>query len=1174
MDEKGLEINIDKPLKLDPDQEWICNYLDRLNEKQKICRDGLLPSYLIRGAIAVARNRDFNPDWMAQAAHSYREIIYGLGGKKDENIYLKLKNKLIFYLNKITSGNIGATNKIIQAKSKKENIKKLLEVLNEKKKAEIIANYLYKTYLAFTKIAHHFNGKKSKEATIKIFNELGIKVIERDFPRGVDFDNLVEIFGSTIRESSLDPLEIHREIDRFILDKNQDVAYLNLLFSLNFDAKRYFFSQADGSWVDWLWENGFLDGIKKKAEDQARYVYRLPELDYLTKVATTQPAKVTKILLDGNTATKEENLNPEVIDRFIWIIGNLPVGQIKLLISKISDQKWVYLMRKFGLSGYKFKEIAEKIINGKESEPILELAQAILIVKSKAEMSDRFGEEPFYVHDLGATGIFEALANIEEPNAERALRIVAKAMAGIVKLKESDESGVFEYQDSFVLFDADFFTLDFEGKGHDEDEKNLVVVLKKLVWRTIGAKCGDTKEAKIILSIIDELPTNRSIWRLKLFALAQCPEAFKQELRDTFFKLFEVDNYYEIEGGAEYEKALKIGFPYLTDLDRRDYVKKVFEYFIKKAENDPDQDWHKRTGLEILSSICDDLTPGELKKCEEVFEAKCDRNYEPQPSATKAIGGFVSHKSPVNPADYTISQIIEKLKTEWTPEKLKEQYREDNFLNPRGAEGLADALKEDLKKRTDEYLENINNFFDRNAIHPHYLYSLLRGIEDMLRDKHLFNLSQIDLLLNLFGTIRQSGTNKLFVRDDNKSYLADWIEVNKIMADILLNIVRVKGEPTQKDTRRQAKINIISYLFKIDDPIKIHEKAEYGDLHTIAINSVRGRAFEALVNFTGNDGDILADDTKQIFKDALAIDSLSLRFVVGRYLAVFYFRGEEFVTSLLPEIFPIDNPDKKDIYLATWEGYLSNTLYDKLFAAFNKYYEYAIALDPKGYTERKYWKGLDETLAVHLALAFTHLNLNIGDPLFEQFWAKPNTKRQYEFVSFIGRSVLTRDQVNDEWLKEHNVSKEKLIKFWDWILDNEKINDPKIFSGFDFWIRPDKDKEVLDDNLVIERVARTLKKSDGDVDWDYGLLERLPIFASKNGEKTLEIISSYLLDLKGNLNKNRRTPFLREDRIKEALKTIYVSGNDETRQKVTDLINNLIEKGSNMFWNLKEVISG
>ena len=108
--------------------------------------------------------------------------------------------------------------------------------------------------------------------------------------------------------------------------------------------------------------------------------------------------------------------------------------------------------------------------------------------------------------------------------------------------------------------------------------------------------------------------------------------------------------------------------------------------------------------------------------------------------------------------------------------------------------------------------------------------------------------------------------------------------------------------------------------------------------------------------------------------------------------------------------------------------------------------------------------------------------------------------------------------------------------------------------------------------MVIEKMAQTLEKSDGDIDWDYGLLRRLPIFAEKNREKTFEIISHFLLDSKNNLNQNRRAPLMYETEIKDALKIIYKNGDVAIKQKITSLINTLIEKGSSMFWNLKEVI--
>jgi len=377
MDEdKGLSTNIDRPLKLESHQEWICNYLDRLNEKEKICPEGVLPSDLIKGALGVTLNKTSNPDWMAQSAHSYREVLYRLGGAKDSNFYLSLKIKFYSWLNKLGIKN-GFFNKLINSQTKRQKIGNVLEVLHEQKRAGLIADTLYKTHLAFTKISHHFSEKKSKEDTIKIFEKLGISVNNLNFPTEQDFSSLVKVFENTLKESSLDPLKIHEKIDSFLKENNQDASYLWLLFSLSYDAKRYFFSQTNETRIEWIWKNGFFDEIKKKAENTTSYSYRLSELDYLFRMVEKDPFKVAEII--ASVPVSESTFNPEVVDRFMWITGSLPAEQIKTLTSKIRDEKWVYLMRSFRKSGYEFKRIVEKLVEKKESSAILELAQAIFI---------------------------------------------------------------------------------------------------------------------------------------------------------------------------------------------------------------------------------------------------------------------------------------------------------------------------------------------------------------------------------------------------------------------------------------------------------------------------------------------------------------------------------------------------------------------------------------------------------------------------------------------------------------------------------------------------------------------------------------------------------------------------------------------------------------------------
>lgn len=1131
-----------------PDIEKLCKNIDdfysnypKQHRKQKA-------SDLIKGSFYAMRPEcRSNTDWMSQSASSARDALYPLfsEGVSSDNLIKLFKKYAVSQNNKNKQQNGEFTNTF---------------------------NNLDVIYKRLSDLTHH--GTDLRGFTIKQF---------MNFTES-DFENLMRDFTVILgRAFNLQQIYIHTIIDMVAQKKRRSKAMiddLKLILKVNSDARYYFYSKIDKSWLNWLWQKGFLNAIKEKAGDASKYSYRLPELDYLARMAEKNPHLVGTIILDKNTATREANFNPEVIIRFLWILDTLPLKQVKLLTSKIREENWVYLMRKFNLSitAYDFIKIIKKLVDAKENKALLELAQAVFVIKSAEERTKRgefsYSDSPFYIQDLTISGIFEATAGVDGEHLEEALKIVTDTMAEILKMsKPFTRSNSFEYEDLYTLYELDFFMVDFgknKGNSYREDVKSLAITIKKIVERIFGTKCGEPAEAKRLLTdYIKKLPITHSTWRLKLFVLAQCPQVFKDEIKEAFFKIFEVgERYFEVEGGAEYHQALAHGFSVLDPEDQRKYIEKVFTYFDVELEDADLTRIRKLDGAKILCFIREYLTDEQKIIAKQKFgispdDAKC----VPEPAVGKIRSGTVHPRSPVNIEDFTIDQIMDNLKDEWQPAKLKEQFKGDDFLSPRGVEGLGDALREDIKRRVDQYLDKLDSFFDREQIHPHYVYSLLRGIDEMLRNKQTYDENQAAKIINFFDVIKSDGRRDAFKERKDQSWLASWMEVHKLIADILLGILQSKEnkEKVHSAHREQIK-DVISYLLAIEDPPEKENLDE--EPYHVAINSVRGRAYETFVVFVENDGKTLAEDTKEIYKKTLDDKALAVRFVIGRYLASFYFRDKSFVVGILPIIFPKDDPDKKDIYLATWEGYLSNTLYGDLFLQLREYYLYAISISPEDYTKRKYIRGLDESIAAHLALAFAHLNLEMDDELFVQFWGRENVKRHQEFIAFIGRSCLTRDQAGDEWLEKNKVSKDKLLKFWDWALTN--VSEPEALSGFGLWVNPNK--EILEDAVVAEKMAVTLEKSDGDIEWDYGLLNRLPILAEKNSIATLRAITRYLLNANNELNQNRRAPLLYEEEIKNALRIIFKNGDNDIKQKVTDLINTLIEKGSSMFWGLKDVI--
>lgn len=978
----------------------------------------------------------------------------------------------------------------------------------------------------------------------------------------------------------MNQLQIHKRIDDFFKAgvETASVDTARELAAINGDSKRYFFNVADEAWLEWIFENNFFDELKKPAKDITKYSYTLPELDYLTRMAEKKPELVEKII--SSVGISKETFNPEVIDRFFWIAGLLPADQIKPLLQKILKENWVQLMAPFNRSGYEYQKMVEKLKEAKAYDALIELSKIILTVRAKEELDAMEGfsisGKLFYLHDLTETGIFEVLLEMENEKREEALKVILEVLSRVVTSGKDQEEKVFENAEPFYLLDVDLFTVELNTsrKSYSKDDvENLVATAKKLIELLFVAACDDVNEVRRLYSAyILELPDSRTLYRLALFAITRCPNSFREEIKNSFFRVFNVgERYFEIEGGAEYHRALIAGFGALDDGAKREYVSKVFEYFGADLEDKDKESWRRRDGREILTYIQSDLTPEEASKAEAVLgKILSAGEISPRPVIGEIRSGFVEHKSPVNLADLSVADVVVYLKTEGNPKTLREKYKDDDFFYRPGSEGLGDAIREDFKKRKTEYMTNLSDFFSREDIAPVYVYALFRQIEDMLRAKESFSDDDYLRIFNFFDLIRKSGEGKEFEKGEERTHLPDWITVHNIVTDVLLSILALVKGSKLFDGNKEQIIAVIKYLLSIkNSPSMEDEDRESSDPSHVAINSVRGQAFRALVQFAYNEGDkTISGEVKELYEEVLDHDmSNAVRFTLGQFLASFYFRDPEFIRGLLPKIFPKEK-GKEKLYFAAWEGYLASSLYKELFEELSGYYEYAIKINPDDYPERKYLKGLDESLAVHFALAYAHLDLDVEDPLFALFWRTPNETRHYEFVSFIGRSCISRDQGSDTWFKENNVSKDKLISFWDWVLGANIAVEKKAFSGFGFWVNPDK--EIIDEKIIVKNLAQTLKKSDGEIDWDYGLMRRLKTFAEIDPVNTLAIIKSYLLS-GGELNPNRRVPmFSLESEIKDALTIIY--RDPSLKDGVEDLINILIEKGSSSFWGLKEVI--
>ena len=67
----------------------------------------------------------------------------------------------------------------------------------------------------------------------------------------------------------------------------------------------------------------------------------------------------------------------------------------------------------------------------------------------------------------------------------------------------------------------------------------------------------------------------------------------------------------------------------------------------------------------------------------------------------------------------------------------------------------------------------------------------------------------------------------------------------------------------------------------------------------------------------------------------------------------------------------------------------------------------------------------------------------------------------------------------------------------------ECCKDGEVFFGFGFWM--DKEQNVFGDSKwLADHMEKTLEKSKGEINWDYGLIKSLPDLADQVPEETLE----------------------------------------------------------------------
>ncbi len=153
-----------EPVVLSPEQEDLCQRLDLWHKKYGLITK---PSDMFRGALFASRSAlRQNLDWVAQASHSLRDILYPFGSV---------------------------------APNKTEALKQYGSVFGND---QSFIDEFGRIYGTLTELAHHGNGRGSS--------------VDFSTFKSTDFEKIIADFERIMRDALLRQLDVHSEIDAML----------------------------------------------------------------------------------------------------------------------------------------------------------------------------------------------------------------------------------------------------------------------------------------------------------------------------------------------------------------------------------------------------------------------------------------------------------------------------------------------------------------------------------------------------------------------------------------------------------------------------------------------------------------------------------------------------------------------------------------------------------------------------------------------------------------------------------------------------------------------------------------------------------------------------------------------------------------------------------------------
>lgn len=942
------------------------------------------------GAIRV-REDQFNPDRIAQSAHSLRELNLILVPKSASP---QPKQDEYGHISRIKS----------YMKSQD-----LLGGLPEEVAGKVAKQWV-DTYDWFCKVAHHGPIRDNKE-----------------------FDHEVQILENII-ESQIGPF--YNSIEKLdqLLAKSRltsaDIVSLRTHIKKYAHYEYFFKNLSNPAWLDILSKEGYFATPPDLIRDDVGGIRYLAwvESEYLIKIADRKPNEICQLILKS-----KQTENTWVHCDFIETAIKMPSDVAIQLLPKIKKESWFndhFMSRSADKGG----DLMIKLVRDNKIDEACKLADLILDIK-KVERLDNFGSK-----DMSKKS-YEVKSCIDNWQFKQILEhklpalVEADPIRAIILLRNLLEKAIRhvtcknDYEDTESLHFKRPMIEDDEQNWSNEDVENLLITaIRKAIELVSNKKPTLLKQSVATLS--HQEGTYSILLRIQLNAYAKNPRVFSNE---TLEALRNEKNLFDKKICYEYGQLLKITYAELPD-----EVQNLILDLIKKGPGEKiTREYLEYWQTQKLDLIKDSL-PKVWKQQYETLVKKYKVALSQRNSYTATWHGPTSPESEVNLLKKSSDEVI-KLLIGWTPIK--------DFMAS-SPEGLGRVFEEIVVKNPVTYSKKFKEIFDAK-VRAVYLYHLICGLKKAHKQGVTIDWTDI---LPTFDSITSTKIPFDYPRDEG-IYETGWRGVRKSIVDFFEEIFK-KGFEIPFKYRGQVW-TILARLAEDSDPDIEHEKKYGGrnmNPVTLSINTVRGDAFHALIQYSlwvsrntypDESNTILPTEVKTVLEKHLdpEVDPTeTTRSVYGYYYPTLYYLDKDWATANLDKIF---RPFGDRLPLAAWRTYIGYaSLWIPVVNFLKPLYEEAVNhLSKNDKTEET-----NNRLAEHLMISYWRGDISLEDKILNCFYKNaPETVRAHA-VWFLWRSL-------EEAKLQKNSAEWKRVKLL-WQQRLKEVNIPRSdeISGFADWL--------------------------------------------------------------------------------------------------------------------------